>query len=62
VVLPGEQIHAHEPAGIVFIPTLPALQQMLFAAGFREVHLVLPPPGLNEQYLSQNRVMFFAYA
>jgi len=61
VILPGEQVHAHEPTGIVIIPTLPALQQMLFAAGFREVHLVLPPPGLNAQFQTQDRVMLFAY-
>lgn len=61
IVLPGETTHAHEPEGVVVIPTLPALQMMLFRAGFAEVHLVLPAPDLAEQYQTQDRVMLFAY-
>lgn len=61
ILLPGETEHAHEPAGIVIIPTLAALQHMIFRAGFREAHLVLPPPGLNDQYQTKDRVIVFAY-
>ena len=61
MIVPGEPEHAHEPQGIVLVPTLPALQAMLFRAGFRDVQLVLPPPDFHEQYQSQNRVMLFAY-
>jgi tRNA (mo5U34)-methyltransferase len=62
VVLPGESEHAHEPAGIVLIPSLAALHLMLRAAGFSRVHLVLPSADMHEQYQTQNRVVLFAYA
>lgn len=62
IVLPGESYHAHAPEGIVLIPSLPALHMMLTRAGFRDVHLVLPPPDLHETYQTQDRVILFAYA
>ena len=61
VVLPSDEYHAHRPGGVVFIPTLPALQSMLYRAGFRDLHLVLPAPHRHQQYQTFNRVIIFAY-
>lgn len=60
-VLPGEPVHAHQPAGVVLVPTLEALYLMLLHAGFREVHLVLPARGAYEAFQTYDRVMLFAY-
>jgi tRNA (mo5U34)-methyltransferase len=61
VVLPGEPVHAHQPAGVVLVPTLEALRLMLFHAGFSEVHLVLPAPQAYAAFQTYDRVMLFAY-
>ncbi|MGI8688846.1 MAG: class I SAM-dependent methyltransferase [Thermomicrobiales bacterium] len=61
VALPGEPVHAHQPAGIVLVPTLEALRLMLLHAGFREVHLVLPAQSAYEAFQTYDRVMLFAY-
>lgn len=61
VVLPGEPIHAHQPSGVVLVPTLEALRLMLLHAGFRDVHLVLPTLQDYAGFQSYDRVMLFAY-
>jgi tRNA (mo5U34)-methyltransferase len=61
VVLPGEPVHAHQPAGVVLVPTLEALRLMLLHAGFREVHLLLPAPHAYVAFQTYDRVMLFAY-
>lgn len=61
VVLPGEIVHAHQPAGVVVVPTLEALRLMLLHAGFRDVHLVLPPLHAYDAFQTYDRVMLFAY-
>ena len=61
VVLPGEPIHAHQPSGIVVVPTLEALRLMLLHAGFRDVQLALPTLNTYEAFQSYDRVILFAY-
>jgi len=44
-----------------FIPNLAAVRQMLEAAGFSRVTQVPTRPGMNQQYLSQDRGVFLAF-
>jgi tRNA (mo5U34)-methyltransferase len=44
-----------------FIPNLAAVRQMLEAAGFSRVTQVPARPGMNRQYLSQDRGVFLAF-
>jgi tRNA (mo5U34)-methyltransferase len=44
-----------------FIPNMAAVRQMLEAAGFSKVTQVPAQPGMNQQYLSQDRGVFLAF-
>lgn len=61
IVLPSDPIHGHEPAGVAIIPSLPALHLMLARAGFRAIHLVMPPESASRLYQTYDRVILFAF-
>jgi 2-polyprenyl-3-methyl-5-hydroxy-6-metoxy-1,4-benzoquinol methylase len=44
-----------------FVPNAAAVRQMLFSAGFAQVAQVAAAPGLNPQYVSDDRGVFFAW-
>jgi SAM-dependent methyltransferase len=44
-----------------FIPNAKAVHLMLSAAGFREIVQASPRPGMNQQYLLNDRAVFFAW-
>ena len=43
------------------IPNAAAVRQLLFSAGFSNVFQVIPPPGLNQQYIQYDRGIFLAF-
>jgi hypothetical protein len=45
-----------------FIPNMAAVMQMLKASGFSKVTQVAALSGMNQQYLSQDRGVFLAFA
>jgi tRNA (mo5U34)-methyltransferase len=55
-----DALHAAEGGAVVLVPTLEALYDMLYAAGFANVRRAEPPPGAQEQYASGDRVILFA--
>ena len=61
IVLPADPVHCKETAGVAIIPSLPALHLMLCRAGFREVHLVMPPESASPTFQAYDRVILFAY-
>jgi tRNA (mo5U34)-methyltransferase len=47
---------------LVMVPTLSALYQMLYAAGFHKLYLTIPNTNMHEQYTDFDRVVIFAQA
>jgi hypothetical protein len=61
IVLPADPNHAQDAGAIVVVPSLAALHLMLNRAGFRAVHLVMPPGSASSMYQDFDRVIIFAY-
>jgi len=60
-VIPSDKIHVHSGHTITFVPTVEALYTMLFAAGFSRIYQCIPSTTMNEQYLSNDRIILFAH-
>ena len=60
-VLDADPNHCGPGAALAVVPSLEALQMIIRAAGFSRAHLVLPTPELEEQYVSFDRVILFAF-
>ena len=57
----SDTYHAEGGNQIVIVPTLAALYQMLYAAGFNYLHLVVPSQKCYVQYPDFDRVVIFAF-
>jgi tRNA (mo5U34)-methyltransferase len=55
-----DEHHVAEGEALVLLPTLGALYDMLYAAGFKHVHLAVPPAGASPQFAALDRVVIFA--
>ncbi len=56
----SDATHVEGDTGLVLVPTLSALYAMLNAAGFARLHLAIPRPDMNEQYVRCERVVILA--
>ncbi|BAU26517.1 methyltransferase family protein [Aneurinibacillus soli] len=59
-VFSADENHVQHGMSVVIVPTLPALYQMLYAAGFKRLYLSVPPGAMYEQYADFDRVVIFA--
>jgi SAM-dependent methyltransferase len=56
----SDPAHVEPGKPVVLVPTLNALQEMLYAVGFSRVYLAIPPRPMYEQYPNYDRVVVFA--
>lgn len=59
-VFPADENHVQNGMSVAIVPTLNALYQMLYAAGFKRLYLCVPPSTMYEQYPDFDRVVIFA--
>jgi tRNA (mo5U34)-methyltransferase len=62
VVVRSDPNHVEGDRGVVLVPTLCALYEMLHAAGFNQVYLSIPKPDMYRQYPNLDRVVVMAQA
>ena len=62
-VVKADGVHAYDLPDVVLVPTLDALYDMLYAVGFSELHLGVPPRTAHAQfqYPAFDRVVVFAH-
>jgi len=60
VVVRSDPNHVEADRSVVLVPTLKALYELLYSAGFEQAYLAVPRPGTYRQYPDYDRVVVFA--
>lgn len=61
-LIPADDTHVEGRRSVVLVPTLEALSQMIYAAGFDRLFVIHPPSDAQEQFANLDRVVVFAHS